>query len=121
MKFHIPEITIKTIDEAKAADKELWALQSKLRTIIDREESKKTAPVVKMLNRLLARGSTLYFEYGDYRGITQKSLPDAFRQKKNGGIAHCTNAADVERHYTIDRIFVLHKDNAPELVYERNT
>ena len=120
IRVSIPAMAVRTVEEAEQAKEALEQLRRKLCSFTEREHKRKEAPAVKMLNRHLAAGEVLYCEYTDKsRFVCDKSNPNIFRSKPNGGIVLCGMYDDPKRYYTIDRVYNLRLDVPPELLYER--
>ena len=116
----IQAMQVRNVEEATQAKETLWKLQSKLGLFIARANRKKEAPTVKLLNRHLAKGEALYYEYGGgkYRSVCIKG-GSIFRSKPSGGICRCGSCDDPERYSAIDLIYKLNLDGPSELLYER--
>ena len=115
---------IRDADEAKQKIDELQAVQKRLKDAVHRAAQKEVDPVVRMLNRRIARGETLYYEFEKYSEIVYREpstrvASACFVQKRNGAIAVCPYPDQVERYAAIDRVYKLNLDGPSELLYER--
>ena len=112
--------TVKSIEEAEQARNTLREYDHRLRLAIEREKRKNADPIVRNLNRRIAKGETLYFEFlgGKYHAVCDKNKGTGrFGLRKNGGLV-CGRHEDFEKYAPIDRVYKLNFNDKPELVYE---
>ena len=78
--------TIKSVNEAEQARKMLRDQDMRLKTAIERERLKGVAPMVRNLNRRLAKGEVLYYEFcdGKYCCVCNKNDGVRFGLRKDG-------------------------------------
>ena len=111
--------TIRSVNEAEQARKILRDQDMRLKTVIERERLKGVSPIVRNLNRRLAKGEVLYYEFcgGKYCCVCNKNDGVRFGLRKDGGLV-CGSQDDFERYTALDRVYKLNLDGRSELIYE---
>jgi len=114
--------TINNVTEAEQARKTLREQDMRLKTAIERERLKEVSPIVRNLNRRLAKGEVLYFTFcgGKYHDVCSKNDGKRFGLRKDGGLI-CGYHDDFEKYTAIDRVYKLSLDDKSELIYDRTT
>jgi len=81
--------TVKSIEEAEQARNTLREYDHRLRLAIEREKRKNADPIVRNLNRRIAKGETLYFEFlgGKYHAVCDKNkVPGVSDSERTAGL-----------------------------------
>jgi len=114
--------TVSSVNEAEQVRKTLWEYDHRLRLAIERERQKGVCPIVRNLNRRLAKGEVLYFMFcgGKYHDICRKIDGKRFGLRKDGGLV-CGSPDEFEKYTAIDRVYKLNLDGKSELIYDRTT
>jgi len=111
--------TVNSVSEAEQARKTLREQDMRLKTAIERERLKSVSPIVRELNRRLAKGEVLYFLLSDckYHDVCAKNDGRRFGLRKDGGIV-CVYHDEVEKYTAIDRVYQLNLDGKSELIFD---
>ena len=114
--------TVSSVNEAEQARKTLREQDMRLKVAIERERLKGVCPIVRNLNRRLAKGEVLYFRFcdGKYHDVCTKNDGRRFGLRKDGGLV-CGRHDEFEKYTAIDRVYKLNLDNKSELLYDRTT
>jgi hypothetical protein len=114
--------TVSSVNEAEQARKTLREQDKRLKAAIERERLKGISPIVRDLNRRLAKAEVLYFEFcdGKYHDVCAKNDGRRFGLRKDGGLV-CGSHDDFEKYTAIDRVYKLNLDGKSELIYDRAT
>jgi hypothetical protein len=114
--------TISSVNEAEQARKTLREQDIRLKAAIERERLKEISPIVRNLNRRLARGEVLYFMFcdGKYHNVCAKNDGRRFGLRKDGSLV-CGSPDEFEKYTAIDRVYKLNLDGKSELIYDRTT
>jgi hypothetical protein len=112
--------TVSSVKEAEQVRKTLWEYDHRLRLAIERERLKEVIPIVRNLNRRLAKGEVLYFRFcgGKYHDVCTKNDGKRFGLRKDGGLV-CGSHDEFEKYTAIDRVYKLNLDDKSELLYEK--
>jgi len=112
--------TVSSVNEAEQARKTLREQDMRLKAAIERERLKSISPIVRNLNRRLAKAEVLYFVFcnGKYHDVCTKSDGRRFGLRKDGGIA-CGCHDNFERYVAVDRVYKLNLDGKSELLYDK--
>jgi hypothetical protein len=112
--------TVKSVNEAEQARKTLREQDMQLKAAIERERLKGVSPIVRNLNRRLARGEVLYFVFcnGKYHDVCSKNDGRHFGHRKDGSIV-CGYHDEFEKYTAIDRVYKLNLDGKSELIYDQ--
>ena len=114
--------TVSSVKEAEQARKMLREQDIRIKAAIERERLKEVCPIVRNLNRRLAKGEVLYFMFcgGKYHDICRKIDGKRFGLRKDGGLV-CGSPEEFEKYTAIDRVYKLNLDGKSELIYDRTT
>jgi len=114
--------TVSSVKEAEQARKMLREQDIRIKAAIERERLKEVCPIVRNLNRRLAKGEVLYFMFcgGKYHDVCAKNDGRRFGLRKDGGLV-CGRHDEFEKYTAIDRVYKLNLDNKSELLYDRTT
>jgi len=112
--------TVRSVKEAEQARQTLREQDMRLKTAIERERLKGVSPIVRNLNRRLAKGEVLYFLFcnGKYHDVCAKNDGRRFGLRKDGGIV-CGLHNEFEKYTAIDRVYKLNLDGKSELIYDK--
>jgi hypothetical protein len=112
--------SINSVAEAEQARKTLREQDMRLKTAIERERLKEVCPIVRNLNRRLAKGEVLYFTFCDckYHDVCAKNDGRRFGLRKDGGLV-CSSLDEFEKYTAIDRVYKLNLDGKSELIYDK--
>ena len=112
---------VNSAQEAEQAQKTLRGLQRQLEAAIKREREKKVSPIVRNLNRRIAKGETLYYEFcnGKQRGVYHKNDEKCWRfgLQKDGGLVFGYKEK-FEFYTALDRVYKLNLNGKSELIYD---
>jgi len=113
--------TVSSVNEAEQARKTLRKQDMRLKAAIERERLKEVSPIVRELNRRLAKGEVLYFVFCDckYHDVCAKNDGRRFGLRKDGGIV-CGYHNEFEKYTAIDRVYKLNLDGKSKLIYDSN-
>jgi len=114
--------TVNSVKEAEQARQMFREQDMRLKVAIERERLKGVSPIVRELNRRLAKGEVLYFVFCDctYHDVCAKNDGRRFGLRKDGGIV-CGNHDDFDKYTAIDRVYKLNLGGKSELIYDRAT
>ncbi|MDR0328885.1 MAG: hypothetical protein LBI05_11380 [Planctomycetaceae bacterium] len=112
--------TVNSVKEAEQARQVLRVQDMRLKAAIDREHMKEISPIVRDLNRRVAKGEVLYFEFcgGKHHDVCGKNDGRRFGLRKDGGLV-CGYHDDLEKYTAIDRVYKLNLVGESELLYDR--
>jgi hypothetical protein len=112
--------TVSSVNEAEQARQTLREQDMRLKAAIERERLKEVCPIVRTLNRRLAKGEVLYFVFcdGKYHDVCTKNDGRHFGLRKDGGLV-CGSHDEFEKYTAIDRVYKLNLDDKSELLYDR--
>jgi hypothetical protein len=112
--------TVHSVNEAERVRQTLREQDMRLKAVIERERLKEVSPIVRNLNRRLAKGEVLYFMFcdGKYHNVCTKKDGRRFGLRKDGGLV-CGNHDEFEKYTAIDRVYKLNLDGKPELIYDK--
>ena len=111
--------TVSNIEEAEQTERTLRKLGMQLAVAVKREREKKVSPIVRNLNRRLAKGETLYFEFcnGKHRGICNNGDGMRFGFQMGGGLVFGYKEK-FELYTAFDRVYRLNLNGKSELIYD---
>jgi len=112
--------TVSSVSEAEQARQTLREHDMRLKAAIERERLKEVSPMVRDLNRRLAKGEVLYFVFcdGKYHDVCVKNSGRRFGLRKDGNIV-CGSYDEFEKYTAIDRVYKLNLDGKSELIYDK--
>jgi len=113
--------TVSSVNEAEQVRQTLREHDMRLKAAIKRERLKEVSPIVRDLNRRLAKSEVLCFVFGNgkYHDVCAKNDGRRFGLRKDGGIV-CGYHDEFEKYTAIDRIYKLNLDGKSELIYDSN-